>query len=144
MLLIWNSQVGNIGLLLLSHDILHHTCDFYAGIHNSCVGNSILASVPKHPILKTSLERIAATKSFKNDAKSLFTNTGPIFMTDVISKYLCRSIDGIAIYPSCYFYPFPNGRRHEFWKKEQLKTLKKYLTPETFSVHLWAVSWINS
>jgi mannosyltransferase OCH1-like enzyme len=43
----------------------------------------------------------------------------------------------IVIYPAQYFYPFP------FENKMDSRNNRKYIEPESFTVHLWNSSWIE-
>jgi hypothetical protein len=45
--------------------------------------------------------------------------------------------DRIVIYPFSYFYPLPYGN------KEDVNNYKKYITIDSFAVHLWNSSWIE-
>jgi mannosyltransferase OCH1-like enzyme len=46
-------------------------------------------------------------------------------------------LNRIVIYPSDYFYPLP------FNKMDYKKNYKKYLTENTYAVHLWSGSWLE-
>lgn len=45
--------------------------------------------------------------------------------------------NGVKIYPSLYFYPFPYENRKE------LNNYKKYIRDTSFAVHLWSSSWVE-
>lgn len=43
----------------------------------------------------------------------------------------------IHIYPTAYFYPFPNSQ------KKDILNFKKYIQPNTYAIHLWNASWVE-
>ncbi|MDR1679067.1 MAG: glycosyl transferase [Prevotellaceae bacterium] len=54
----------------------------------------------------------------------------PRLLTPVLNEYKSE----VTIYPYDYFYPFPYEKRED-------KNFKKYLTPNTYAIHLWNLSW---
>ena len=45
--------------------------------------------------------------------------------------------DDIIIYPSQFFYPLPNNKKHD------IKNYKNYLDTSTLAIHLWGASWVE-
>ncbi|MCP5509048.1 MAG: hypothetical protein H7A39_01370 [Chlamydiales bacterium] len=125
------------------HDCFHMSADFYAGLENSVVGNALIGSTPKHPILSTCLKAIQRIKSFSPQFGQIQNTTGPMFLTRVVTQHLRRSKNHRTIvYPCSYFFPLHCDLRMEFWNSDQsLDFLKPYIKVDTHSAHLWAASW---
>lgn len=45
--------------------------------------------------------------------------------------------EGVKIYPSIYFYPFP------LKNKKEVNNFRKYIEKESYAVHLWSSSWVE-
>jgi len=97
-------------------DILHETCDFYAGIideiHNPQIGHAVIGSIPGHPLLQKCLR--------KADGDLDFTHC-------FFEKVKKRSPYKNVILPATFLYPLPSE------KKEDI-LLADYIYDHTFSV----------
>jgi mannosyltransferase OCH1-like enzyme len=116
-------------------DILHHTYEFYAGLHPSnsedVLGNAIIGSAPGHPILKHCIESI---KDHRNRTW-IISRTGPIHFEEsffaVASK---QNFERVIALPASYLFPIEQGLRGKL-------DITGYLKPESFAVHCWANTW---
>ncbi len=138
-------------LCLKPHDVIHHTCDFYAGMFDKDVLTGIIGSCPEHPILENYLKSMKKCRCFEarageqdiRKAIDVLKATGPYLFTDLITQHLSKDISGIILFPNIYYYPFPGKLRHAFWSKENFDVIKQYLSEHALAVHLWATSWHN-
>jgi mannosyltransferase OCH1-like enzyme len=129
---------------LKPHDILHHYCDFYVGLMADPPGkkrrpeiiNSIIGSVPGHPIFKHCLAEISQRET-GGQASQILEVTGPKCLTRAFLKLCKEGSYRNVVFPFTYFYPWPNTLRHDPASKEQ------WIQEETFSVHCWHVSWLK-
>lgn len=129
-------------------DWLHHSCDFYAGIHaipllfkkKLRINNGIIAARPNHPILKRAIARI---KNFRTQPK-VSKRTGPEFFSSMIQETLktCekqKTVD--IIFPSNFFYP--SGPRDPNGSLFTIMPGLAYIQPETLAVHYYTGFWIK-
>lgn len=132
-------------LCLKSHDQLHYASDFYAGFHNTqMICNALIASVPKHPIIQACLSSIRDQEEFSQGSLEIAKLTGSALLTQKIRGHIKNDSNGIIIFPPAYFYPFPGSKRLNYWRQnEKISVVNPFIKPETLSIHLWAVSWIN-
>ena len=117
-------------------DILHHTYEFYVGLHPSSlpdiIGNAVIASVPGHPILKKCIESI----KFHRNQESILHRTGPIFFQQIFFDLVIQNkFPRVIAFPASYFFPLDPYK--DFGKKK-----KEFVKTETFTVHYWANSWL--
>lgn len=124
---------------IMPFDILHHTCDFYAGLqqlslgnqnmHKVRVNNAVIGSIPGHPILQQAVERIKKTRAHEDS----MLRTGPDFFSKVIaSKCNASSQEGNVdvVLPASYFYTSMDERNGHTIKAG---TACK-VTPETMAI----------
>lgn len=125
---------------LHSFNVLHHCCDFYAGLNCGPyfeVFNGLMACCPGHPIVKLCIEKLGTPQKLKErkmGAIEIINRTGPGFLTKCIQEYLPHCSDKTVLFPTGYFYPWPHFERFK-------KNMKSRIQPESFAVHYWAVSW---
>ena len=120
-------------------DILHQYYDFYTGvlkIGKRCVGlaNGLIASVPGHPILKRCIETMQVAP--QEGKKEITKTTGPGHFTRSFLAVIASCVDHAIVFPSSFFYPAPNTKRHQTIQK-----MDGYIKPETFAIHYWTNSW---
>jgi len=119
-------------------DILHHICDFYAGIVANpqvVTFNGLIAAKARHPILKKCL--VDLQKNAQNHNNSL-EKTGPFFFTRCILSELDKeNIEKSVLFPAPYFYPWP------WYKLNDHINRQKYIKPESFAIHHWESSWMK-
>lgn len=113
-----------------SFDVLHHSCDFYAGLlevkrlHNKArMANAIIGCPPHHFLLQKLIEEIP---NFRK-AHNILDRVGPDFFTMIINKYmpLCPGIS--VIFPSNYFFSWSNN--------------SLIIKPETMAIHYYTGTW---
>lgn len=120
-------------------DMLHHCCDFYAGVAYGRVVslyNGLIGAAPGHPVLSKCIESIAHNVPSTNTMLAILQRTGPLFFThcffDVIATCTGRSI----ILPVSYCYPIPEDQR-------LCADYNSWLKPETIAVHFWHMAWLS-
>ena len=148
---------------------IHNRFDFYAGIANTEtieLNNALIASVPRHAILKECMKRVRdnhnTAKSNKrlmsmignflpvnssttklltneNDPMSTITKTGPGMFTRAFMKIVTSSSNAhhVAAFPPSFFYPFPNNKREDV----DFDKRNQFQRPESFCTHHWAATW---
>ena len=148
---------------------IHNRFEFYAGIANTEtieLNNALIASVPRHAILKECMKRVRdnhnTAKSNKrlmsmignflpvnssttklltneNDAMSTITKTGPGMFTRAFMKIVTSSsnVHHVAAFPPSFFYPFPNNKREDV----DFDKRNQFQRPESFCTHHWAATW---
>jgi mannosyltransferase OCH1-like enzyme len=100
---------------------------FSCGEKEGIIGNAIIGSIPKHPLMLKILE--AMPKSIeKNVDYGPNVKTGPVFLTKLLKN------DPIHIFPSQYFFPLPPNSQEE-------ASSEKF--PNSYGCHMWAGSWIG-
>jgi mannosyltransferase OCH1-like enzyme len=130
-------------------DILNESYDFYSGIEHLAnglvIGNALIGSQPKHPIIKKCLNNIKeyenkkidltywqgkldCPKGFEKEYATTLITTGPILLTKSIWEIADKTKNIDIIFPPTYFFPFAE------YKKEPIK-------PETFSCHYFNGLW---
>ena len=130
-------------LCLKPHDILHHTCNFYASMSPFTVYNGLMAASPKHPIVKICLDTINQIPEFGTESNDIMTQTGPFLLTRSLLHALENGEGhGVICYHPAYFYSFPAVKRFQFWNADEaFSIVQPHLFKDAFAVHLWATSW---
>jgi len=125
---------------LKSFNAIAERCTFFAGTVFSDVpeiNNGLMGSTPGHPLLRCLIEALSEPIMTRNTGvileksgsynltKHFFDNLESLNLTDVI-------------FPSSYFYPFPN-----FVKKETVthEIMKGYARECSHAIHYWETSW---
>jgi mannosyltransferase OCH1-like enzyme len=152
---------------------LNHKYDFYIGLeyphkiattnNRIWAGISIMASCPKHPIMKRWKEYIrkrwdAVNEAYTSPVEKVINHTYFPFSFSVLEKLNDGNYTNIA-FPATYFYPLTctsaakrrvNGIRayreklYEFLEDIKLKRPRAFtrIYPETLAVHYWGNNWI--
>jgi len=60
----------------------------------------------------------------------------PRLITPIYESY--DNQQDICIFPYEYFYPFP------YLKRDDVSNFMSYISPNTFAVHLWNLSWVST
>ena len=121
----------------------HNKYCFYAGIcleRPVQLNNGIMASMPNHPILDICISQMTLENPWGIQCPHTLVlyQTGPWAITRSVLHYLKNSgNEGIMIYPSTTFHPFPAAKRHN--PTDEL--IKSYYMPWTMACHLWHSSW---
>lgn len=90
------------------------------------VSCGIWGAIPHHTLFKTILGKYENVEYCPENIEQLIV---PRLVTPLVNEF-----DGITIYPSDYFYPFPYEKRME-------RNFLKYQTDNTYAIHLWNLSW---
>ncbi len=92
-----------------------------------------------HKILQDLLQIDIENLSPKDILKA--NGTGPAFLTNEIfnNAQLLKETD--VIFPQKYFYPFPSEDSLKAVSKNKIKS--KYVSPLSYAIHYWEVSWLN-
>lgn len=131
-----------------SFDVLHHTCDFYVGIHQLSlilrrhnklrIANGVIAAVPGHPIIKHAVDQIKNNRHHKQ----LLMRAGPDYFTKIAKEKfkVSEQLGNVDVFlPANYFYPY--GQTD---KKFQLKPdAVIFVKPETLAVHYYTSYWVK-
>lgn len=100
------------------------------------LNNAIMGSAPASTFINL---MVASTgKSIKsNDVSKIMEGAGPIKLTEVFFTNFKKIENEVVIFPSNYFYPWPNfvmtGAINRY----------DYILDESFAIHHWEVSWIK-
>ena len=121
----------------------HDKYCFYAGISLDRLvqtNNGLMASMPNHPIIDIYISQMTLENPWEiaSPGALVLYQTGPWALTRSVLQYMKNvGYDGVMIYPSTTFHPFPNRLRHE--ATDEL--VKSYYKPWTMACHLWHTSW---
>jgi mannosyltransferase OCH1-like enzyme len=124
---------------LQSFDVLHHCCDFFAGIAYGrvvSVYNGLIGAAPGHPILRTCIERIKVGVSHNTSMLGILQSTGPLFFTQCIFDVIDSCTNRCVLFPVSYFYPLPEDQRSN-------PDMRAWVKPESFAIHYWHMSWVS-
>ena len=124
-------------------DYIHEHSNFYAGLNRGPsieVFNGMIGSCPGHPIVQLCIERLHKPELLKrrsNHPMAIIIRTGPQFFTQCI--YACLDViqDGVVLFPSSYFYAWPNSQLH----LKDPAHIQKWIKPESMALHHWHCSW---
>jgi len=119
---------------------LNHAYEFYAGLeagdNEAIIGNSIIASIPGHPIMKDCIDQIKEHRYQMVDWK-VVDRTGPKHFEQSVLRGSQHCDQGkFILFPKSFFYPISHCNRTE-------KNLQRYIKNETYCIHHWAGSWIT-
>ncbi|MBU6446843.1 MAG: hypothetical protein KGQ49_05540, partial [Verrucomicrobia bacterium] len=127
-------------------DVFHHLLDFYTGILGAYadgqevhIGNSLIGTVPHHPIIQSCLKEIGRKPPGKN-ADEVQAVSGPGCFRRAFFKYCEEGGYRNVAFPFTFFYPLPPHER-----SGHLDGIVKnsWIEPETFGIHYWDTSWTN-
>ena len=115
-----------------------HRCflGFEDSRHINSLNSAIIGAVPEHRLIRDCLHYYA---------RSVFNETRPETVLRVVSPIIRsygtvlpgvrQRIDDIELYPPSFFYPWPS----EGYKQDT--DFRKYMTRDSYTVHLWNKSW---
>jgi mannosyltransferase OCH1-like enzyme len=122
-------------------DIFNDSYEFYCCMEPLCshvvIANTVIGSIPGHPILKTYLDDLRENINKWNrmnvdDGARLLATTGPSYFTRCVVKTITEFggsfCENVIILPPSYFYP-----------PVRYGTPVKF--PETYGIHYWDMSW---
>jgi mannosyltransferase OCH1-like enzyme len=118
-------------------------CSFFAGHSNGLkinILNGIIGSSPYNTFFEELLDK---TKEplFSNDGMKVINYSGPGLFTSLFMAHL-TSNENAVLFPSVYFYPYPN---YDLSKNLPLEAIKKtYIQSESYAIHYWEASWLKN
>lgn len=120
-------------------DMLHHCCDFFAGIAYGrvvSVYNGLIGAAPGHPILYNCIDRIAQTVLDDTSMLGILQSTGPLLFTQCIFDVTGDTSSRCVLFPVSYFYPLPEDQRGN-------ENIATWIKPESFAIHYWHMAWMS-
>lgn len=120
------------------------TCTMFTGTifsEKPEIANGIIGTIPAHPFLSVILEELKKPV-LSGDTDTILNTTGPAFLTRTILENKDKILETDMVFPSHYFYPFPNFCREEKICLKELK--KKYIKDCTYGIHYWELSWFDA
>ncbi len=121
-------------------DVFHQNCDFYTGIgymrYAYCY-NGLIGTRPRHPIMKACIDRIRVGPG-DNSFDGIINRTGPSLFTNCLKDYTKKHRKNIVTVPLTILYPFPDVERGI---QDQNYIKQRWVRPESYALHYWAVSW---
>lgn len=131
-------------------DVWHHSLDFFVCIEfkrKLRIGNSIIGTYAKHPILKACVENLEDNFfSIELDPnlserrafiEKIVAQTGPVYFTNILKKMVLDNSQKIVIFPNSFFFPFSSI-------EEKKGNVQQFIKPETYAMHRWCLSWLPS
>jgi len=120
-------------------DVLHHCCNFYAGIDDgpTTVFNGLMASAPKHPILLSYIENMKRDEHETDSTGEIAHRTGPQYFTKILHETLPLHNNLVVLFPTTFFYPWPWFHRFD----NNQAQIQRWIRPETMAIHHWEASW---
>lgn len=113
--------------------------DFFAGFAHDkdmILYTALIASVARHPITDNCVNMLK--KGYNgNDTMKVMRTTGPYYFTECFLADTTKDMNGVVIFPTDFFYPFPNNMRHT-------SNFKKYIKQCSYAIHYWDVSWAKN
>ncbi|MBB6327819.1 mannosyltransferase OCH1-like enzyme [Algoriphagus iocasae] len=114
-------------LVLKSFENLLNNSFFTGEYKPGALNAAIIGSVPNHLVLQQLLDYYQNLE---------FSQVNPKTIPEVFDEILLNTkIDNIKIYPQDFFYPLPLDQKE--------KEYSKFLTRNSYCVHLWNHSWID-
>lgn len=118
-------------------------CSFFAGHSNGSainILNGIIGSLPHNIFFEEILEKIDKPL-FSTDGMKVINYSGPGLFNSLFINHL-KSHENTVLFPSVYFYPYPN---YDLSKNLPLEAIKKtYIQPESYAIHYWEASWLKN
>jgi len=128
-------------LLLKGLDGFLNLQGFLGAESPTSVNGAVMGFQPKNPFLTKLLLSYQQIQSIDwNNLEELiipYLITKNLNLAATVSFNEIVDLDTLIVYPPEYFYPLP------FSKKAERKSYKKFLTSNSYAVHLWESSWIE-
>ena len=122
---------------LRSFESLRCTSTFFAGQGfevKPLIFNGILGAAPGHKIFDLMID-VIREPVLSQDPMDILQAVGVFKFTDVFFNNFVELDEGSVVFPSDYFYPWPNFLRYNADNRY------KYLSDSSFAIHHWEVSW---
>ena len=113
--------------------------DFWIGNGHTdipVIQNSIIASIPNNKHISNIVDGLLNTTIFNDNIPGVMNTTGPYYITKMIYETISID-DNIVVFPTTFFFPFPNKYRHS--KDKNLP--KEFIHKNTYAIHLWKTTW---
>lgn len=131
-------------ICLKSIEPLLHGVDFVIGIANTSTiecNNAVIAAVPHNQVIKALIAELTFPKEVQWKKLDTITRTGPQYVTNVICDLAQKGVmEGVLVLPISYFYPVPNT----YHGPQSDSILSRYITDDSYCIHLWECRWITS
>lgn len=124
---------------LTRFDKLNSSTSFFAGQVFSAepqICNALIGAIPGHKLLELVINSISEPVR-GNNISEIFQKTGPIALTETFFSNYHDLDRSTIIFPSDYFYPWPN-----FLMRYKEKRYD-YVSDESMAIHHWEVSWVQ-
>jgi inositol phosphorylceramide mannosyltransferase catalytic subunit len=128
------------------HDLVSNNLTFFAGLelneiikkhgHPLYLGTAVMGAIKGSSIMKYCIEHFKTHE--EAPSVGLVFRAGPGLMSRACHDVLTSDRENILILPCSYFYPLPYKNK---WITPE-ETLN-YISPESFTVHLWDGSWLK-
>jgi mannosyltransferase OCH1-like enzyme len=123
-------------------DDISERCSFFAGIifgDAPVINNGLMGSTPGHILLKKAIAGLASPVMTKDGMKVL-NRSGPGYFTNVFFQAWENLDEHDVIFPSTYFYPWPNFKKSE---NTLLQEAKGHVREWSYAIHYWEASWLK-
>jgi len=121
--------------------------DFFTGtghLSEAGVFNGLIGARKESKVILKCIESISRVGINESSDMDIINSTGPGLLSDTVKWSLQQNVEKIVVFPTVFFYPFPATLRKELDLipvRSLGNRLKKYVTSETYCVHLWHTSW---
>lgn len=129
-------------------DILVENFDFFTGVPawvTVSLNNGLIATVPGHRIMMACVENISENYKAQTEIKDgnwgIFDRSGPFYFTKCFMQATNDHTEGVVVLPASYLYPFPPILNRANRTQGVVST---WVMPESFAIHYWAASWLQS
>jgi mannosyltransferase OCH1-like enzyme len=122
---------------LRSFETLRCSSSFFAGQgfdYKPHIFNGILGATPGHKFYDLMINAVREPV-LSQDPMDVLRSVGVFKFTEIFFNNFNEMDEGSVIFPSDYFYPWPNYLRYNS------KNRYKYVTNSSFAIHHWEVSW---
>ena len=123
-------------------DEISQQCTFFAGIifgDAPVINNGLIGSVPGHALIKRAVDGLSSPVMTR-DGMEVLDRSGPGYFTNVIFRAWESMNAHDVIFPSTYFYPWPNFKKQD---ETSLQDAKSYVREWSFAIHYWEASWLK-
>lgn len=122
---------------LRSCEVFHHYYDMYIGVQPLDVsyvqlGYALFGAYPRHPFIRKVIDALKTSRHYVE----IVRKTGPLMITECFVRYAHTIPSRIIALPASYFYPRDYS--------DPIEPRSAWIKPESFAVHHWAGSWLES
>ena len=115
---------------------------FFAGIDTSPgLLNGLIGTVPNGKIISNVVTELLTIQHFNNTIDNIMKTTGPCFLTRQFYKLINEDTDGVVVFPTKFFYPYPGDKRHIPQDSNYNTVINSFNTDNTYCVHMWHTNW---